>query len=226
MTPPPAMADDIFGPDDDPATDEPPQSAIEPDPLIAFVDRFTVPHPDQRLDAADLLKAYLGWCLHHPSHSHPPSNAAAYSRLRLQGHNVVRGAGNRQWIAGRTLAPHVLPEYQRFMGLADDPAARQALTVPTEVTVLGADLRREAARYGREALAPLYAKAVAVLRETMEDPDPRVRQISAKAVLNKFVPDVKGREPEDDVIDVPATISKPALVEVEALIRAKLAQGG
>jgi hypothetical protein len=203
--------------------EDPPAPGASGDPLEEFLGRFTVPDPDHRLDAADVLKAYRGWLIDQQSPL-PPPNAALYARLRLQGHIVVRGAQNRQWLAGLTLRPHVLPAWNRLLGLADQPPPpRAAAGESMEVTMLARDLRTDAAQLGREALVRLLGKSIDTLEQTLDDPDAKVRQSSALAVIRSFVPQAKAREIANEVIDVNAPEQRASLADIEAVFRAQLA---
>lgn len=197
--------------------EEPPTTPLveeHPDPLLEFVEELTVPQPDRKIDAADLLKAFRGWCSEQDRPSPPAS--AAYARLRLAGFVVTRGAQNRQWLHHRSIHPHLLPEYVRLQGVADSPhPPDQALVA----TLIERDLRLDAAQFGRERLARLLQKSIDTIEETLTDADPRIRQSAALAVLRSFVPQAKAREQEDPAIDVASPTNRPSIAEIVALVK-------
>lgn len=189
--------------------------------LETFIDRFTEPADNAQLDAADLLKAFRGHALTH-NLPPPPPNATLYAQLRLNGHLVTRGAQNRQWLRQRRLRPHALPEYVRLQAVADTQITHPPTATPLSPAALESDLRRDAAQLGREALARLLGRSIQVLEETLDDPDTRLRQQSALAIVRSFVPQAKARDVPDDVIDVTPSERRASLADIEAILRAQM----
>jgi len=146
----------------------------------------------------------------------PPSRARFYQDLRSLGLLVGPGAGNRTKVHGVRPRPHQQAQLTaleaRWPQIADDLALlRRDKAVESAQSAVHSTLQ-----FTRQVVE----EAADVIVETMRSAkDQHLRARMAGLILDRSIPTVRARDSADQPIDVTAPVERPALADVEILLK-------
>jgi hypothetical protein len=220
MTPPPAMADDIFGPDDDPRP-----ATAEPDRL-RLLRSFIVNHyrisdsPTSRIDGDLMARAFAVYSA--VPNQEPQQRHRFYDDLRAMGLLVRPATNNRMTVFGVEELPHAAPELQQLEARWPDLAAQRQ-----DQIIDRAVLAAQQAVHNTLVLTPaVIEESVNTTLEIMRTSRDEGRRLQAAAqIMSRGIPQLKAKEIDPVTIEAVTNGPRLSLLEVEAVLRANLVDG-
>jgi len=191
--------------------------------LAEFLAEFTAPDPTPRarIDGHDLTRAFTAWA-HLHRHGPTAGPGVLYSDLRRLGLTVRRSSGNRYIVEARTVPPAARPAFDQLLAVAESPEFAAQRHPALEVTTMARDLRLQAGDLARQALEAVLPRTFEAIDEALQSPDVNTRLRATELVWQRIIPKVAVREAPPEAIDVKPTETRPSLMEVENLLRARL----